>query len=278
VSSVQRLCAPSREVLLACATAAPREDVEVPARLRNQLVARLTVSLGTDRRRHRLDAFGVEHGPARFDAPFAWSARAARRTIGTGAARLVAAGVASHPHSAAACEIERLSDRAQRGLARRGALGTWLAAAPSSVRALCATEAATWAERLLRLVEPQHADGTAAVGVADAWFEVPGSTVTLQGRLDAALFGSPGQPAGRLRIRDGLPGARAIDGLVVDAFVAALAGERTARIIGAWPDAGLCLVVDVDDEAQRHAARLLVSCADALAASSAVLAPVPVAA
>jgi hypothetical protein len=272
VTVVERLCAPTCDVLLARASSGSRDHDVVSARLRSQLAARLADSLGADRRRHRLDAFAAELGPARFDAPFAWSARAARRPIGTSVARDVAVGAMPDALSAAASEIERLCDRAHRGLTRRGALGAWLAAAPSATRALCAVEASTWAERLVRLVEPTH-DGSVAVGIPDAWFEVPGTTITLQGRLDAALRPAEGAHLGLLRVRDGLPGARAADGLVVDALVAALAGRCPTRMLGAWPDAGLCLVVDFDDEAARRAARLLLACADALAAPSAAPSP-----
>lgn len=261
---VERLCAPSHDVLLARAVAGPHGDTAVPERLRSQLVARLAASLGGDRRRHRIDAFVAELGPSRFDAPFVWSARAARRPIGTPVARLVAAGTMPDALSAAGPEIERLCDRSHRGLLRRGALGAWLEAAPTAVRSLCAVEAATWAERLLRLVEPAH-PGTVAVGVPDAWFDVPGTTITLQGRLDAALRGGDGERLGLLRVRDGLPGAHAPEGLLVDALVAALGGLRPSRMVGAWPDAGLCLLVDVDEEAVRQAARLVLRCAETIA-------------
>jgi len=275
VTLMERLCAPSPEALLERATRARDDDPAVTARLRGQLVARLAKSLGADRRRHRVDAFVVEHGPTRFDAPFAWSARAARRPIGTPAARQVASGAMSNPICAAAAEIDRLCDRSNRGLVRRGSLGAWLSAAPGTVRSLCVVEAATWSERLLRFVDPVHAERRVEIGIPDAWFDVPGTSITLQGRLDAAWRPASGAPLALLRVRDGLPGARSADGLVVDALVASLAGECPARMIGAWPDAGLCLVVDFDDEAARRAARLLLSCADALAAS---VAPCPIAA
>jgi hypothetical protein len=272
VTAIERLCAPARDVLCARGTDGPADHGAISTRLRGRLVARLAGCLGEDLRRHRVDAFVAELGPARFDAPFTWSARAARRPIGTSVVRLVAAGAMPDALSAAVSEIERLCDRAQRGLVRRGALGAWLAAAPSAVRSLCAVEAATWAERLLRLVEPSH-DGAVAVGIPDAWFDVPGTTITLQGRLDAALYRGAGEPLGLLRVRDGVPSEKAGDGLVVDALVAALAGRRPARMVGAWPDAGLCLLIDFDDEAVRRAARLVLSCADAIAATSAVPCP-----
>jgi hypothetical protein len=267
VTVLERLRAPSGAELFDRATAGPCDGARVPARLRSRLVERLAGTLGTDGARHRLDAFVAEHGPVRFDEPFAWSARVARRPIGTAVVREVAAGAIPDALSAATSEIDRLADRAVRGLTRRGALGAWLADAPTPVRAICAVEAATWAERLLRLVEPSG-DGSVAVGIPDAWFEVPGTSITLHGRLDAALR-RPGAPMALLRVRDGLPGAGARDGLVVDALVAALASEGPSRMLGAWPDAGLCLVIDVDDEALRHAARLLAACAVDLAAARA---------
>ena len=111
-------------------------------------------------------------------------------------------------------------------------------------------------------------DGT-IVGIPDAWFEVPGTSITLQGRRDAEMGCHRGSPLALLRVRDGLTGARAVDGLLVDALVATLEGRGPARIVGAWPDAGLDLIVEFDEEAVRQAARVLISCADAIAASSA---------
>ena len=138
---------------------------------------------------------------------------------------------------------------------------------PPTVRSLCAVEGATWAAGLLHLVALDK--GGIALGVADAWFDVPGIGLTLHGRRDAvSSVHSDAARVGLLRVRDGLPGKRAVEGLLVDGLVDALsAPERPvpARVVGAWPDAGMCLVVAFDDDAARSAARIVVECATRLA-------------
>ncbi len=247
------------DVLAALLCAAPGDAPDVTTRLRDPLFARLAASLGPSAP-ERLDAYSLDHeGARRFSSPFAWSARASRRAIGTAAARHAAA-TATSPLDAAREEVERLCDRALRGLARRGALSTWLAGAPREVRATCAVEAASWATRLLHLVEPLGAHPL-AVGVPDAYVSVPATRISLVGRRDVA---GTGPRPGLLRVRDGAPPGSAADGLCVDGLVAALAtGSAPARAIGAWPDAGIVLIVELDGEALCHAARCLVGAASA---------------
>lgn len=272
MSAVQRLHAdvPARLVELLCTPAdAPPAHVQ---RLVEVLVARLSASSPAGSRQKRIDAFVAEHGPARFATPFRWSAKAARRPLGTGALRRLAAGTSSGVMEAAREEVDASCDRAERGLARRGALGTWLAAAPREVRALCAVEAATWATGLCHLVDVDASCDRVALGIPDAWFDVPGTRVTLQGRRDAAPVHRLTETPALLRLRDGAPGERAVEGLLVDGLVAAMSrptgtapeGSTPARVIGAWPDAGCVLVVDLDVEHARQAARTVVQCAAAV--------------
>lgn len=254
---VELLCAPTRD-----------QGVGT-GRLREVLLARLAATFAADpRRARRLDAFIVEHGALRFTEPFAWTARAARRPLGTAAARRLGGGAAATPLDAAREEVERLCDRAARGLARRGALSTWLAGSPPEVRALCAAEAASWATRLMHLCEPGARAARVSLGEPDAYVDVPTTRTTLVGRRDATTSHA-GRTTGILRVRDGVPGRRAADGLVVDALVAGLADPASAvlRAVGAWPDAGVVLAVDLDDDARRHGARLLVATAASLASA-----------
>jgi hypothetical protein len=283
VTTTRRLRNPAPSTVSAILRSpAPRAE-PLGRRLRQLLESRLTEVLPTLHGvRHRIDGFTVERDGPGFTTPFAWNARAARRAIGSAAARSVTAGTESDAMSAARAEIDRLCDRALRGLVRRGSLGAWLSGEAGAARALCAVEAATWASGLLHLVE--HEGGGVSLGVADAWFDVPGIGLTLHGRRDAVAQStsqSGGERLGVLRLRDGIPGARATDGLVVDALVDALSAPQRplpARVIGAWPDAGMCLVVEVDDEAMRHAARVVVACAQRLAEHTEAIAIQPVAA
>ncbi len=271
MSAVRRLHAPSPACLvdlLCTPTGEPPAGVQ---RLVELLVARLGTAPRPASGTTTIDAFVAEHGPARFATPFRWSARTARRPLGTGALRRLAAGTSVGVLAAAPEEVDASCDRAQRGLARRGALGTWLASAPREVRAVCAAEAATWATGLCHLVDWEATADRIAIGIPDAWFGVPGAPVTLHGRRDAASLHGATETPGLLRLRDGAPGERAVEGLLVDGLVAAMsrpssagpAGSMPSRVIGAWPDAGCVLLVDLDAEHLRHAARSIVQCAAA---------------
>jgi hypothetical protein len=278
MSVVRRLHAPSAAhlvELLSAPAEAPRADAprfEMQG-LVEILVRRLAAAPSGPT---RIDAYTTEHGPARFATPFRWSARTARRPLGTGALRRLSAGTSTGVLDAAHEEIEATCDRAERGLARRGALGTWLAAAPREVRAACATEAATWATGLCHLVDWNANAARLTVGIPDAWFDVPGARTTLHGRRDAASVRTAAGAHGVLRLRDGAPGERAVEGLLVDGLVAAMAspkshgteGSMPTRVIGAWPDTGSVLVVDLDVEHVREAARAIVRCAAAAPARS----------
>jgi hypothetical protein len=262
MSTIRRLRAPAGAVLVELLAAPPAEPVQPVARVLDVLAARLA---STSRPApSRIDAFVAEYGAKRFATAFRWNARAARRPVGTGALRRLVAGTSRDLLGAAHEEIDALCDRAQRGLARRGALGTWLASAPSEVHAVCAIDAATWAWGLCQLLDlDAHADQV-VVGVPDAWFDVPGARTTLHGRRDAS---GVAPASGLLRLRDGAPGALALDGLLVDGLVAAMGGRTPtvpACVVGAWPDAGLVVSVELDAEALRHAARVVVSCAASL--------------
>jgi hypothetical protein len=235
-----------------------RDDEPLDTRLRTTLVERLQ-RLSTRRGpRVRLDSFVVEHGAALTSSPFAWSARTARRSLGTRAARLATNGDERDVLTAARHEIERQCDRSLRGLLRPGALGSWLAGASFAVRAECALEAATWASGLLMLLAPERTG--IRVGIADAWFDVPGSRTTLHARRDATTPHCEGRRGGILRCSDGAPGPLAVHGLVVDGLVTALSATDAlapSRVLGAWPDAGVILIAEVDPAAIRLAAQLL---------------------
>jgi len=260
VTTVRRLLAPSPASLVALLTAPADATTScLPDGLRRAVCERL--GGGGHDVVLRLDAFAVERGPARFGEPFRWTVRASRRTLGTAALRHLEDRVATDPLRAATEAIEALCDRAHRGLARRGTLGTWLATQPAAVRAACAVAAATWATAVAHVVDLDLHHDVVAVGVPDAWVEVPGARTTLHGRADAV-----GRAEGRgvLRVRDGAPGPRALDGLAVDGLLASLVAggaDRPARILGAWPDAGLCVVVELDAETLRRGARALVRAA-----------------
>lgn len=265
--------APSPEALAElCELDSPREAPDSSLR---DLVCD---ALGSRGAVSRLDAFVVEHGPADRARAFRWTPRAARRSLGTRAARLVASGESPDLLTAARGEIERQADRARCGLARRGALGAWLAQADETVRALCAVDAATWAAQLLATVAPERSG--LVIGISDAWFDVPGARITLRGRRDAVSVATGEMRRGLVRLESGAPGERALDGLVVDALAAALASPSWCpprAIVGVWPEAGVTLGVPFDDPAATRAVALVLEAAGA-SRKTASLAKDPIAA
>lgn len=266
MSAVRRLQAPSPRQLvdaLCAPVPEPRPDVE---RLVSTLVRRLADAAAPASELTRIDAYVAEHGPVRFATPFRWSARTARRPLGTGAVRRVTSGTSRYLLDAVREEVDATCDRAQRGLSRRGALGTWLAGASAAVRGACAIEAVTWATGLWHLLDADANAERVGLGIPDAWFDVPGARTTLLGRRDAiALVGTVGERS-ILRLRDGAPGQRALDGLLLDGLVGAMSpvaraeGTAPARVLGAWPDVGCVLVVELDAAHLRTAARSVLQC------------------
>ena len=178
-----------RRAVRAGARAAPRRRA---ARLdpRPSTCRRRRTGVGADEdRRLRRRA---RSGP--FATPFRWSARTARRPLGTGAVRRVTSGTSRYLLDAVREEVDASCDRAQRGLSRRGALGTWLAGASAAVRGACAIEAVTWATGLWHLLDADANAERVGLGIPDAWFDVPGARTTLLGRRDAiALVGTVGE-------------------------------------------------------------------------------------
>ena len=139
MSVVRRLHAPSAAhlvELLSAPAEAPRADA---TRFEMQRTRRRSRRGGSPRRSPRTDQDRRVRRRARSGAvrhavrvERADGAAPARHR---GAAATRRAGPRRARSDAAHEEIERLCDRAERGLARRGALGTWLAAAPREVRA-----------------------------------------------------------------------------------------------------------------------------------------------
>lgn len=248
--------APGPDELARLLTWSPEAPAQLAPGLRDGLLAALHASAPSKPR--RLDAFVVERGPhaTALRTPFTWTTRAARRVLGRRVARAVATGEAPDAVTAARHEIDRHCDRARCGLERRGALGAWLAQASEPVRARCAIEAAGWAHELLSIVRPERTG--LAVGTADAWYEVPGARTTLHSRRDAT------SATGVLRLRDGVAGPRALDGLAVDALVVALASPSVpCRVVGCWPDSGQVVALDVDADVLERAVASLLEVTDA---------------
>jgi hypothetical protein len=253
--------APTPAALSTLLQSPPSDDAPLDDRLIASLTSKLAATSHGLGRTVRLDAFVVERNGDVQVTPFQWSARNARRSLGTRVARLVVSGDAPDVLCAAHLEIDRQCDRARCGLAPRGSLANWLLGTSEPVRARCVVEASTWAIGLLSLVAPTET--AIVVGIADAWFEVPAARTTLHARRDAVSGGDHGARRGILRLRDGVPDQRSGEGLAVDGVIAALASPSSppSSVVGAWPDAGIVLALRFDGAVARTGARLLVDTA-----------------
>lgn len=204
----------------------------------------------------RIDAWMVERS-GEMSNDFAWSPITARRVLGNAALRYVE----RNEHlSYAEAVYEALADqldRAARGYARGGSLGSWLANLESPIVGIVVAEATTWATQVHQLMGRLGPE--IAMATVDAYYDVAGARTSLRGRRDAIIT----TPQGRIvvRFRSGLPGRTAGAGLRADLVVDALSqanGQSAKRIIGIWPEAGVALCLDGTMETLRAGARDLV--------------------
>ena len=203
----------------------------------------------------RVDAWAVEQA-GRPSTPFAWSARAARRIIASGAARRYLADPSMTVVAAVRAEIDERVARTITGRTSPGSLGSWLARCDAAALAATTAESVNCATSLLEVVDSISSPWT--LPASDAYYDVSAARTTLRARRDVVIDG-PGRIV--LRMRAGAPGKSAGPGLRADMTIEALAhssGVCAARYIGVWPDAGVCLAVDGTMADLRAGARDLV--------------------
>jgi hypothetical protein len=147
--------------------------------------------------------------------------------------------------------------RAASGYARHGSLSYWLASAPHPVIGLVTAEAVNWATQLQEIT--QGLDGDWLVASSDAYYDVATARTTLRARRDVIVARDDARII--VRVRSGSPGKSAGPGLRADLTIDTLAdhdGAAPARLIGLWPEAGVCLAVDGTITDLRAGARDLV--------------------
>jgi hypothetical protein len=243
------------------------------ARLLSELVSGapdLAASLTDDHRRslsarfraiaipghRRLDAWTVEQA-GRISNDFHWSPATARRVIGNGALRRTTADPALSVLDAVRDEIADQLLRATAGRARFGSLSHWLASSPNPVIGLVTCEALNWATQLNEVAEALPTQWS--VAASDAYYDVASARTTLRGRRDLVIPTEHSRVI--VRVRSGAPGKSAGPGLRADLTIDALTdpeGAAPVRIIGLWPEAGVCLAVDGSMDDLRAGARDLV--------------------
>jgi hypothetical protein len=203
----------------------------------------------------RLEAWGVERAGRR-GSQFRWSPGTARRTLGNAALRRTT----MQPTTIRDAVRDELGDqmlRAASGHSRSGSLSHWLASAPHPVIGLITAEAVNWTTQLYEIV--QWLEAPWEVPASDAYYDVASARTTLRARRDLVVRHDGTRIV--LRVRSGSPGKSAGPGLRADLTIEALAdhdGIAPARVIGLWPEAGVCLSVDGTMSDLRSGARDLV--------------------
>ena len=236
---------------------APDEVVTLTDDHRHSLAARFRgVAIPGHR---RLDAWSVERA-GRIGEGFRWSPTTARRVLGNAALRQLCAQPRANATDAVRDELVDHMVRAASGHARSGSLSSWLASAPHPVLGLVTSEAVNWATQLYEIAEGLHEP--CQVARSDAYYDVASARTTLRGRRDLVV--ARGEARVLLRVRAGAPGKSAGPGLRADLTIDTLAdhsGVAPRRVIGLWPDAGVCLAVDATMDDLRSGARDLVRAA-----------------
>ena len=243
----------SARVLRELVDQAPHERATLTDDHRRSLSARFRAVASSDHR--RLDAWLVERA-GQVSPGFVWSPLTARRLVGNAAARRVAQGDRSLS-AAVADEIDDQLLRVTSGYARGGSLAYWLSGLSVPVRGLVVAEALNWASATLEAA--RHLEHAWTVAASDAYYDVATARTTLRGRRDL-IVGSADERV-IVRLRSGAPGKSAGPGLRCDLTIETLSdheGRAPTRIIGLWPDAGVCLAVDGTMADLRAGARDLV--------------------
>ena len=217
----------------------------------------------------RLDAWSVERA-GRSGTQFRWSPGTARRTLGNAAFRRAT----MQPISIRDAVRDELGDqmlRAASGYSRNGSLSHWLASAPHPVIGVVTAEAVNWTTQLHEIAEWLATPWT--IPVSDSYYDVATARTTLRARRDLVVPRDGARVV--LRVRSGSPGKSAGPGLRADLTIEALSdhdGVAPARVIGLWPEAGVCLSVDGTMNDLRSGARDLVRTAVAQRRRGALLA------
>ncbi len=189
-------------------------------------------------------AFETVAPGARGDAPFAWSARTARRPLGLAALRALVAGEGGTPADAVRFRVAaaaRLVRDGVPGASATGSLDRWLASLSPAGRAAVGAEAVSWTTRLWCGVDWHALDGPVVIG-RDHWWDSPHSSLlALRSRAEVrtatahlAVLSGPR--------RDSVRAELALVMLVES--LRSRDGVAPGRVVGWWPESGLLVRVE----------------------------------
>jgi hypothetical protein len=178
------------------------------------------------------------------DAPFAWSARTARRPLGLAALRALVAGEGGTPADAVrfrVAEASRLVRDGVPGASATGSLDRWLDALSPAGRAAVGAEAVTWATRLWCGVDWDDLEGPVVIG-RDHWWDSPHSSLlALRSRAEVRTAAAHLVVLSGPR-RDSVRAELALVMLVES--LRSREGVAPGRVIGWWPESGLLVGVE----------------------------------
>ena len=175
-------------------------------------------------------------------APFAWSARTARRALGLAAVRALLAGDAAAPVDAVRTRVAESSRLVHGGSHRAAALDHWLAAQSPAGRAGAGAAAVTWCTRLWTGVDWAALGPRLVIG-RDHWWDSHPALLALRGRAEVRT---------ELAHQVVLTGPRRASVRAVLAFVLlvealrARDGARPGRVVGWWPESGHLVRVEAE--------------------------------
>ena len=179
--------------------------------------------------------------PSAGAAPFAWSARTARRALGLAAVRALVAGDASTPLEAVRRRVVESSRLVRGGSHMAAPLDRWMAGLSPAGRAAVGAEAVTWCTQLWSGLDWTALGRHPVIG-RDRWWDSPRSALlSLRGRADVRTEGS------HLVVLSGPRRLSVRAELALVLLVEALrsrGGGPPGRVVGWWPESGHLVLVE----------------------------------
>jgi hypothetical protein len=179
-------------------------------------------------------------------APFAWSARTARRGLGLAAVRLLVSGGARSPAEAVETRLAESARWVREGNPCASQLDRWVAGLSPGGRAAVGAEAVTWATRLWCAVDWAALGSPPAIG-RDRWWDSPHSALlALRGRAEVRTDRANLVVLSGPR-RDSVRAELAL--VILVESLRTSGGAVPGRVIGWWPDSGRLVRVEPEPAA-----------------------------